>query len=210
MSVTDALEPPPAVQPDVDVDADELRTRLLDAAARVFADKGYAGTKIKDIVRAAGLSSGALYGRFDSREQLLTEAVVAQVERSMSALSVETGDIADVIAAGVAENTGPLTDSEALRVELYVTARRMPEVASALSEARMRQRHAVTPLVHRARRDGSVVAGADTESILYFLETVGLGLLLQRSAGFSPPDTESWRRFVDTLVRDVFTHPADG
>ena len=46
---TDAVEPP----------TDPLRDQLLEAAGRVFATKGYDGTKIMDIVKAAGLSSGA-------------------------------------------------------------------------------------------------------------------------------------------------------
>ena len=48
---------------------DPLRDQLLDAAARVFARQGYAGTKIQDIVREAGLSTGAVYGRFRVEER---------------------------------------------------------------------------------------------------------------------------------------------
>src|SRR5690348_145367 len=47
-----------------------IRVRLLDAAARVFARQGYEGTKIMDIVRESGLSTGAVYGRFRSKNDL--------------------------------------------------------------------------------------------------------------------------------------------
>jgi AcrR family transcriptional regulator len=184
---------------------DPLRARLLAAAAEVFAEKGYEGTKIKDIVRAAGLSSGALYGRFDSREELLIEALVARGRSAATAMARSDQDIVSIIVDDLGREPGPLTDDEAMRVELYVAARRVPGVAASLREARTRQRDAIKPLVDRARRDGSVVAGADTESILYLLETVRLGLLLQRAAGFGPPDVEQWQQFVDALLRDVFT-----
>ena len=54
-----------AVDDDVDdtganIDDDPLRGQLLDAAAQVSASKGYFGTKIMDIVKSAGLSSGAV------------------------------------------------------------------------------------------------------------------------------------------------------
>jgi AcrR family transcriptional regulator len=52
---------------------DDLREQLLEAAARVFASKGYAGTKVLDIVKEAGLSSGAVYGRFGSKNALLSK-----------------------------------------------------------------------------------------------------------------------------------------
>ena len=48
---------------------------VLDAA--MFASKGYSGIKIMDIVREAGLSAGAVYGRFKSKNDLLSEAVVS-------------------------------------------------------------------------------------------------------------------------------------
>jgi AcrR family transcriptional regulator len=49
----------------------------------VFARKGYAGTKIQDIVREAGLSTGAIYGRFGSKNDLLREAVVRRTTRAV-------------------------------------------------------------------------------------------------------------------------------
>ena len=63
-------------------DEDPLRAQLLDAAAQVFASNGYYGTKIMDIVKAAGLSSGAVYGRFASKDELLMEAILRQVEKN--------------------------------------------------------------------------------------------------------------------------------
>ena len=56
---------------------DALRDRLIAAALRVFARKGFEGTRILDIVREARLSTGAVYGRFQSKTDLLREAVVS-------------------------------------------------------------------------------------------------------------------------------------
>src|SRR3954465_8646738 len=68
--------------PVLDSDADHpIRVRLLDAAARVFARRGYEGTKIMDVVREAGLSTGAVYGRFQSKNDLLRAAVVERAGR---------------------------------------------------------------------------------------------------------------------------------
>ena len=39
----------------------EVRDRILDAAARVFAEKGYHSSTIADVVRESGLSVGAIY-----------------------------------------------------------------------------------------------------------------------------------------------------
>ena len=85
--------PVPAETPD----EDPLREQLLDAAARVFAAKGYAGTKIMDIVRAAGLSSGAVYGRFDSKDELLMEAVLRRVDEHAVGLRFQGRTVGEIV-----------------------------------------------------------------------------------------------------------------
>src|SRR4051812_43832601 len=47
------------------------RTRLLDAATRVFAERGYHAATVDQIVEAAGVTKGALYAHFASKQALL-------------------------------------------------------------------------------------------------------------------------------------------
>jgi AcrR family transcriptional regulator len=46
------------------------RARIIHAAARVFADKGFSGTMMADIASHAGMGKGTLYEYFDSKEAL--------------------------------------------------------------------------------------------------------------------------------------------
>jgi AcrR family transcriptional regulator len=57
--------------------ADTTRQRLLDAATDVFLEKGYDGTRVAEIARRAGLTTGAIYGNFESKAELLTAALAA-------------------------------------------------------------------------------------------------------------------------------------
>lgn len=50
---------------------EKARSRILDAAAAEFSGKGYRKTKMDDIARRIGVSKGALYQYFDSKEELL-------------------------------------------------------------------------------------------------------------------------------------------
>ena len=59
------------------VTAAETRERLLRAAADVFAERGYDGTRVADIAAAAGVSNGALYAHFASKADLLVAALRA-------------------------------------------------------------------------------------------------------------------------------------
>jgi AcrR family transcriptional regulator len=60
------------------------RQRILDAARRLFADRGYDATATRDIARAAGIASGTLFNYFPPKEAIVAclakEAVTGSVE----------------------------------------------------------------------------------------------------------------------------------
>lgn len=64
------------------VDKEEMQRGILDAAMRVFADKGYHSATIADIAKAAGLGKGTLYLYFKNKEALAE----AMVERHFEAM----------------------------------------------------------------------------------------------------------------------------
>ena len=49
----------------------EVRDRILSAAARVFSEKGYHSSTIADVVRESGLSVGAIYTYFSGKDELI-------------------------------------------------------------------------------------------------------------------------------------------
>jgi AcrR family transcriptional regulator len=66
------------------VTAAETRERLLSAAADIFAERGYDGTRVADIAAAAGVSNGALYAHFASKAELLIQALRAHGRRVLA------------------------------------------------------------------------------------------------------------------------------
>jgi AcrR family transcriptional regulator len=48
----------------------ETRRRILDVAARAFADRGYTGTSLSDVLKASGVTKGGFYFHFPSKEAL--------------------------------------------------------------------------------------------------------------------------------------------
>lgn len=53
----------------------ETANRILNQAMRIFLEKGYHGTSIDEITQAAGLTKGALYWHFKSKEDLLKKLI---------------------------------------------------------------------------------------------------------------------------------------
>lgn len=60
---------------------DTRRAHVLDAARRVFADKGIEGASIREIAREAGYTAGALYSYFDSKEAIYAALLAESLDR---------------------------------------------------------------------------------------------------------------------------------
>jgi TetR/AcrR family transcriptional repressor of nem operon len=61
--------------------ASNTRQLILDAGAKSFADHGYAGTSLNDLIRATGLTKGAFYFHFASKEALALEVYAFKQEQ---------------------------------------------------------------------------------------------------------------------------------
>ena len=73
--------------------AARTRRRILDAAARLFAEKGYSVTTLREIAEAAELRDGSLYYHFGSKDELVDEVTRDGVARATEHIR---GAIADL------------------------------------------------------------------------------------------------------------------
>ncbi len=78
----------------------ERRQRFLDAATRLFAERGYLACSLADVCAAAGLSKRQFYEEFETREDVLIAAydriqddAAASVARSLATLTVPTDPV---------------------------------------------------------------------------------------------------------------------
>ena len=56
---------------------EERRRQILDAALTVFSCQGYHATNVSDVAAQAGVSQGTIYWYFDSKEELFTAAMLS-------------------------------------------------------------------------------------------------------------------------------------
>ena len=73
--------------------AERTRLFIIDQAAMLFNQKGFAGTSMDDIMKATRLSKGALYGNFKSKEEI----AVAAFEHAVKKVTYKVGERTRVI-----------------------------------------------------------------------------------------------------------------
>src|SRR3954465_15213074 len=67
--------------------AAQNRERILEAAARLFRERGFEGIGVADLMKEAGLTHGGFYGHFSSKEDLIAEASARVLMRSLALFS---------------------------------------------------------------------------------------------------------------------------
>lgn len=66
--------------------------RILDAAAALFRDQGYAAVSLRAIAEAAQLKGGSLYYHFDSKEAIVIDVLEIGIQTVFDAVSVAVSD----------------------------------------------------------------------------------------------------------------------
>ena len=67
-------------------EAAQNRERIIEAAARLFRERGFDGIGVAELMNFAGLTHGGFYGHFASKEDLMAQACARALEGSLDAL----------------------------------------------------------------------------------------------------------------------------
>src|SRR2546423_622671 len=86
--------------------SEETRERLLDAAAKVFRDKGYAGARLSDIAELAEMHTPGVYYYFPSKEELVEEVLRVGVARARGYGHARGAEVAREATAMICEGIG--------------------------------------------------------------------------------------------------------
>lgn len=119
----------------------ESRRRIVDAAAALMAERGFAGTSIAAVSERSGLPSGSIYWHFESKEALLAAVVEEGARRWFE--SLRAGDPGSMTAAARldAAATSLEKEPEFLRLLLLISLeRREVDKASLAAIRRVRKR----------------------------------------------------------------------
>ena len=185
---------------------DLTRERLVDAAARVFAEKGYDRAGVQEISRRAGMTTGAIYGRFTGKAELLQAAIESRTTDELDdlfashAFDGHATDILKVVGSHLVTPTDSDPDEGALLLEAFVAARRDAEVRESLQKLLEERAQLLADLVETAKADGSVDADLDSDSIVTFCHAVGLGFLLFDAISHPLPEAPPWEQLISRLV----------
>jgi AcrR family transcriptional regulator len=171
----------------------ETRKQILTAAQKSFSQSGYDATSVAEICQAAGVSKGAFYHHFPSKQALFLELLagwLSRLDESFTLAWQETDDVPEAILqmAGMAGSLYQSTDVNlSIFLEFWTQAQRDPSIwKEAISPYRRYQEY-FSDLIQQGITEGSL-RQVNPEFSARVIVSLALGLLMQ--AMFDPEATD--------------------
>jgi AcrR family transcriptional regulator len=178
------------------------RATILDAAITCFARDGFQRATIPDIAAEAGLSAGAIYRYFASKEDIVEAIAEAHRTPAPEALDALTkrSDLATAFGELITASFGGLGGADEQRwrritVQLWGEALRDERVMRIVREGRDEPIERIAHVIRRAQADGTVRADIDPLAAARMCASLFYGLVLQLASDA----TVDVDRYVDAV-----------
>ena len=184
---------------------------VLDAALELFVEKGFAKTRVDDVARRAGLSKGAVYLYFPSKEALLEglvrRAVVPIANNALSFIEGYEGDPRLIVTMVLKMLAGRLSDPKVLAIP-RVIFREVPAFPELAAMYRREVLDRIIPVVERLIRRGieqGYLRSVDPElTIRSIIGPMMLHVVMAEIFGLHPRDGLAFDRLVDNHLAILF------
>jgi len=183
--------------------AEETRGRILSAALACFAQSGYETTSVATLCNHAGVSKGAFYHHFPTKQALFLELLNAWLETLDAGLKLARLDAASVPQSlqGMAGMAGFVLSAAGEQLPMFLEFMRQaahdPEVWKATVAPYVRYREFFADLVRQGVAEGSL-RPIDPQMAAETIVSLALGVILQ---GLLDPKGADWGQVMQGAVQ---------
>ena len=174
------------------------RTAALEAAMRVFWQKGFTAASMHDLCEAMGIGSPSLYAAFGSKEQLYAEAIHHYGEKGVPQLreALESAPTAKLgIEAFLRASARSLTCRErplgCMVVLSSVASEGVTGLADMVLEERKRSLKLIETRLQRGIEEGDLAKDTNVKALARFYVTVQQGMSIQARDGASSKELDA-------------------
>ena len=181
----------------------ELRARILDVAAELFAENGYGGTRLQMVAGRAGVTTRTVRRLTGDLTQLFGEVITARLTSEaadrIAAAATDPGTeppLAVLIEAAGEIFAAPGRSWGLLEIEALLRAHRDDDIR-ALESARMDKRWAnMKTVTEQTRRAGGIDDDIDDRALVHFALALSVGLAMVHPVADRKPSQASWNALM--------------
>ena len=191
-------------------EAAETRATLLRAACDLFAARGYIQTSIRDICRHAAVTSGAMYGHFRSKAELLAAVISSKTADELEADTLGAAKDTDHVdtLTEKARTAPQRRELRALIVQGAAAAQTDDETRARLREEQLAHIKLWVEGYERDRARLGIDPTVDIETAVLYTWAVELGLGVLEGVGIEPRSIDAWADIQNRLARSLRLEPA--
>jgi len=181
----------------------ERRRQILDAARRVFAEKGFSATRVSDIASKAGVSQGTIYWYFKSKEELFMavfEEWVSELVPTYVEFAAAPGTVEEKVRYYLKSAAEVLADSEDLlpvHIEFSLQAFRDDSIRERFKELFAEIRSSLMAIVREGVESGTFRDDLNAAHLASLVIAAYDGLALQWAAD---PEAVDWQGLSATFA----------
>jgi AcrR family transcriptional regulator len=175
------------------------RAALVASAYDLFIERGYGAVSVRDLARRTQVTSGALYGHFRSKAELLVAAIAEHIHEDLY-LQSDGRDSLRSYMRRQWKSYRSRTGLRALLVEAAAAARVDPEVKRQLHDLQAAQLAEWNAVYHRLQQREGLDPRIDIEAVLVMLWATELGLGMLESWDVPLPRPTTWAGVVDRFL----------
>ena len=189
-------------------DAAATRARLIELAEAMFAERGYLQTSIRDLARRAGATSGAVYGHFRNKADLLAEAIHRRIADDLEAETFGVSDHVSTLSRQAARYPRRRR-LRALLVQGAAAAQTDADTRARLSEEQRAHLASWVAAYERERTRLGIDPAVDIEAAVLYTWAVELGLGVLESFGIEPKRRTGWADVHNRMARSLRLPPGE-
>lgn len=181
----------------------------MEAAARVFARRGYQAARVEEIAEEAGYSHGAVYSNFDGKADLFLavfEDYMAERVRELAQTQAGLAEDASLEARARAladqwmDRLERDHDSVTLHMEFIAHADRDPELARRFGSRSMAMREALARFIAHCQQEAGMELAMGVDDLALVLRALGIGLAIESLVSPESVRHDLYGDFVELLV----------
>jgi AcrR family transcriptional regulator len=181
---------------------DQTRARLLYAAGEVFAKHGYDRASLDDVAAAAGLTKGAVYSSFASKDELFYALMRDRIDERLALVAAAVDrqttlqDTTRDAGAGLAELIFSQADWHLLFIEFWARAVRDPSLRKEFARQRRAARELIAQFIQQQAAQLGTDLPAPADQLAVAVLALSNGIAIEQLAD---PDTVDPSVFATTL-----------
>ncbi|MDE0654205.1 MAG: TetR/AcrR family transcriptional regulator [bacterium] len=191
-------------------ESEERTEELLESAVEEFLERGYEGARISEIARRGGVTTGAIYARWRSKNDLLTAAVGHVLAQDLTEQRLQVLGAAEMqpheMFLALGESLMAPFDLRDVMVQVFGSARNNESIRACLDRFLNEDAGQLGRLIDVAKEQGFCDPQLSTAALSLFCQAIGIGIDLLLTSGLDDhyrPAANDWSALIARVIDAV-------